>query len=447
MIKFMTRLAVEKKLQICAAGGLPGLAIFHDCPDDDNSFLGLLNDFEKAQEGDCPWLAKEGDTCPTRKETCPSFPTATLPPCKKTGGPPLASTPPVVSRATPPAIIADAPQSPPVVSVRKCCKKITPSFASMQAETRKQVVSAVSVIKAFDCGKFPGAIQVIQVQDSGGYDVKALDIPTGKYNSVYHIPFSATTPANPAFTALNGVAINPIDDKAYGILTFGDKKIAWLVRFDDASNIEFVAKVKGFSVVGAFSSKGDYYYIRNGLNKIQQVATMEGFPSHTENVANFEDAPSITKTKGVTVQDLVAYQGHLEGGLEQFEYILALDKANKLLVVKDAGQMTQDWLLPTSETGETIGFGAGWNFKGRVYFSGNSGAGVYEIPVATMDVYAGAVMLKKVGVSEETAKNDGMNCMNAETPFLPPEAGCGNDYLEVPAQEEDGSCPAGSFRT
>jgi hypothetical protein len=462
MITFISREIALKGLTVCGLGGLPGLAIFYDCPEDKGTYTGLLDDIDNAKFGDCPWLTNSS-TCPERDTSCPSFPTATLPPCG--GGTTTTTTlaqrgavvtlpPPSFDTPTDPT--APNPPAPPVVAMAKCCKPKTMFLNTIAANTQTRGVSKVSSVQQFDCEKYPGAIQVLKkksednplqlTQEEDCYEVKQLNIPTGTYDLLYTLPFSLTSPA---FKAINGVAINPKDGIAYGLLRRGKKDPCRLIRFDK-DKIEFVATIKDWSIVGTFSSKGDYYYITKGsIYVIRQVAGMDGFSTEnpsTGALADFSNDRPISEAGDVTVQDLVAYTGDLEGTGVSSEYILCLDKDNKLLVVKD-GETTQNWLLTTTGSTESDGFGAAWNFKGRVYFSGNSGAGVYEVPVATMNVNSGSVLVKKVGDSAATSKNDGMNCMDVESPFPPPpDDGCGTDYEEVSALS-DGMCPAGSFRT
>merc|ERR1712142_210110 len=62
-------------------------------------------------------------------------------------------------------------------------------------------------------------------------------------------------------------------------------------------------------------------------------------------------------------------------------------------------------------------YGAAWNFEGRIFFSANSGAGVYEVLLDTIDLTAGTAQLNLVGKSDPTKNNDGMNCPAAPIPY------------------------------
>jgi len=56
-------------------------------------------------------------------------------------------------------------------------------------------------------------------------------------------------------------------------------------------------------------------------------------------------------------------------------------------------------------------FGAGWNYEGKVFMSENAGKGVYEIVTNTVNLKQLSVVVKRVGSSDPTNYNDGMNCM------------------------------------
>jgi hypothetical protein len=117
--------------------------------------------------------------------------------------------------------------------------------------------------------------------------------------------------------------------------------------------------------------------------------------------------------------------------------------------------------------GRADGYGAGWNYQGKLYFShnaqhakGESEKGVFEImkdsinlDKASINVQCNGalcdqkgvvpadvgVKLEKVGNSAKTNKNDGANCLNAPSPW-PHE--CKPPKIDVPPV--DGKCPKGS---
>jgi MYXO-CTERM domain-containing protein len=62
------------------------------------------------------------------------------------------------------------------------------------------------------------------------------------------------------------------------------------------------------------------------------------------------------------------------------------------------------------------GFGAAWSHDGEVFFAANSGHGVYEVLIPTIDLTAGTVTVRRVANSAKTAKNDGTNCVGIDVP-------------------------------
>ena len=55
------------------------------------------------------------------------------------------------------------------------------------------------------------------------------------------------------------------------------------------------------------------------------------------------------------------------------------------------------------------GYGSAWNIGGRLLVSSNSG-GVYELVVDSVDLNAETIQVRKVGKSDQSGYNDGMNC-------------------------------------
>lgn len=452
MVEFIKRYVENMGLHVCAEGGLAGLAIYHDCADDKNTYDRFIANIETARGGECNWLQ---DTTPCTNLTgkCPAFPNASLPPCEE-NPPDEEEQPPGDDDQPPPP--APNPTKTKVV-IPTCCKEKVALLSTFRRSTRTKHASAESSVEKFDCAKYPGPIQVMRNNKNGvaqHFDVKKLDIPTGTYELIYSLHWSAASslPKDETFT-INGVAINPVDSKAYGAFKIGDaQEPAYLVRFDE-HRIEFVAQLRSFSIVGSFSSEGDYYYICKGeLHVARQVASMAGRPDHTDTrLANFtlEESPLLARNElgEIRMADIVVYHGDLEGKGTESEYIIGLDFKNKKLFIAKDKDDTPFWILSTAGSSETKHYGAGWNFQGRVYFSGNTGSGVYEIPVAAINVNVDtSVMLKKVGESAKTGFNDGMNCIEAESPFpLPPEGDCGDGYVEVPSNE-NGQCPPESYR-
>ena len=60
------------------------------------------------------------------------------------------------------------------------------------------------------------------------------------------------------------------------------------------------------------------------------------------------------------------------------------------------------------------GFGAAWSHEDRFYFASNSGAGVYEVLVDTIDLNARTATIRRVANSQATAINDGTTCVGID---------------------------------
>lgn len=286
-----------------------------------------------------------------------------------------------------------------------------------------------TTVQPFDCKAHPNAVQVLFNKKAKAYDVKALDVSSGKYTAIYSIPKTRT---KPKFTALNSCGINPQDSILYCVMLFkmGRKKKAvlqsHLVRLD-SSNVRYVTKifsgtVKQYSVSnsGGFDEAGNFYYNRltkggEGVYDIPLVHTMVDFAKVTQDPAPTRHVISLT---GLPITgDLVALHRDFEGtGIAT--YVIGVMKGGKLLVIR-VTQPQKKWVLVADghEAGGVHFYGAGWNFQGKVYFANNQGHGVYEVLLDKINLNAGTAVVAKVGQSEPSRSNDGVNCLAAPPPF------------------------------
>merc|ERR1719221_2510479 len=141
------------------------------------------------------------------------------------------------------------------------------------------------------------------------------------------------------------------------------------------------------------------------------------------------------------IADLVVVRGDFDDSGADADYVFGIVKNGGLVVVKtdDAGVNTRWDIELTGKDGANV-FGAAWNFHGEIYFSSNEGEGVYLVPTADLDLSSTTTLqLLDRGDSQPTNANDGMNCMDNETPF----PACDSTEVEIfPAA--DGTCPSGS---
>jgi hypothetical protein len=278
------------------------------------------------------------------------------------------------------------------------------------------------------------------------YNVSKLDIKTGKYTTLWTIPLGITTPK---MGRLNSIGINPVDSIMYGSVMIGSD--CYIVRLADGQ-IEFVGHLPPISPnadptesivgynAGTFSPSGTFYIATNPkstLRAIKDIAGMPGFKTQSE-APDLTEEPKDLETTNTA--DIVALKGSFDGGAEA-EYVLLLDSRAQLIVVKTADSIADYHVVKKATMGaKTGGFGAGWNFQGRLFFAHNGGKGVYEIQKDTIktseDQKDVMVTLTKVGKSTATSLNDGTNCLEAPSPWC--EAG----YVNV--DPVDGKCPEGS---
>lgn len=284
-------------------------------------------------------------------------------------------------------------------------------------------------ITPFDCGAFPGPIQALIHDD--GYDIKFLEMDSGNYSMIYTVYKNMTTPA---FKFLNAFSISPMDYIVYASLVMDDwdmsiyptPPVFYVVRMDK-KKIEFIAKVQapfGSPIAGTFDKEGNFYIISNpSLLTFNDVGSMTGYKTHDDPALPFygpeSEVVSIRNMSGTRqIADIVAITGNLDGKGDA-KWVLSANAYMQLICMKpEAGEY---YIIETNDvlkTDKRQNFGAGWNFMGQVYFSSNDGAGVFEVPLDSIDVLGGnKINLDKVGESAPIYNNDGMNCIRTYSPF------------------------------
>ena len=111
-------------------------------------------------------------------------------------------------------------------------------------ETEKANASCPSTVEAYDCANNSGLIQTRLNGDGDGYDVVVLDPSSGDFDVIWEIPLTITGDGDDEFTWLNGTAIDPISQVAYGIMSFQDTTgEKYLVRFDNDS-VEYLYYIR-----------------------------------------------------------------------------------------------------------------------------------------------------------------------------------------------------------
>ncbi len=131
------------------------------------------------------------------------------------------------------------------------------------------VIPEEASINPFPCSSpdVNGPIQVRRNEAETAFAVVVLDTSSGGFKTLWEMPFNWTssdgTTAN-NYENLNGTAIHPTTNEAYGLLRFEDDR-SYLVRFDE-EKFEYVFKLPnyesagGWANNGTFDEAGNFYY-------------------------------------------------------------------------------------------------------------------------------------------------------------------------------------------
>jgi len=448
----------EMGLEVCFEGGLSGLMPWFSC-NPSMTYEKAVAKLTQESQWQCPWLRKKG-FCPKDDwpADCPSAPENPSWHRRRVCSPASA----VVTTTLAPTTTTPAPLP--------CCKPKSSLLQAQSAVHSNATRSVTSAITAFDCDAHPGPLVVMRPRGAtnshSGFDMAELNLATGKYQLIYHMPADWTSPK---FFQVCAAAINPIDGIIYGIVCMTDPhpdNYCYVSRID-ASGFEFLALAAERTLgSGTMTSKGKYYF--NGWSKPMKIYVMDEI-HNWKGHADRKKAPALKgeliTLSGVDayIKGLVSYSGTI-GGTGTGDYLItfvAPSWASKLypeqmVLVKDDGANSKYWVMqinPTAEKGAYTSFLIGWNFQGKVYFaSGNNlvqdGNDVFEVPVDSLTLKEGGVLLKKVFTIQENnlAWIDGFNCPSSASPFPSQDKGCGDAYDEVEALN-NGTCPWGTFQT
>ena len=95
---------------------------------------------------------------------------------------------------------------------------------------------------------------------------------SGQYSTIFSLSANRT----PSYTDLNAIGINPVDGALYGLMRV--KGFGYLVRFDAAGNVAFVARVPAMSNAGDVDGQGTFVWPRgNSFYTLSGIAGMDGF--------------------------------------------------------------------------------------------------------------------------------------------------------------------------
>ncbi len=272
-------------------------------------------------------------------------------------------------------------------------------------------------VEPFDCEAFPSLIQVMGTPGLG-HTVKQLDVQTGAYSDIFSISFNR----NPRYTHLNGIGINPVDGALYGLMRV--KGFGYLVRFDMAGNVGFVARVPAHSNAGDVDGLGRFIW-PSGKNfyAISGIADMDSFsdPGDAVDLSRISPVHTRSGSGGHGIADAAALKVDLGQG-ERY-YAMGVHSWDHKLRIYSYDNPTGFWTIDLKINGSPAqltngGFGAAWSHEDKIYFSSNSGDGVYEILIPSVNLNAGTANIRRVANSQASAINDGTTCIGID--FIPP---------------------------
>tara|TARA_B100001142_G_scaffold88396_1_gene90256 strand:- start:3741 stop:6833 length:3093 start_codon:yes stop_codon:yes gene_type:complete len=285
----------------------------------------------------------------------------------------------------------------------------------------------------FDCDAFPSLIQVMGTPGLG-HTVKQLDVQTGAYSDIFSISFNR----NPRYTHLNGIGINPVDGALYGLMRV--KGFGYLVRFDMAGNVGFVARVPAHSNAGDVDGLGRFIW-PSGKNfyAISAIADIDSFsdPGDAVDLSRISPVHIRSGSGGHGIADAAALKVDLGQG-ERY-YAMGVHTSDRKLRIYSYDNPTGFWTIDLKINGSSAqlskgGFGAAWSHEDKIYFSSNSGDGVYEILIPSVNLNAGTANIRRVANSQASAINDGTTCIGID--FIPPDPTTTPDPIPDPTEPD-----------
>ncbi|MBB32522.1 MAG: hypothetical protein CL455_02570, partial [Acidimicrobiaceae bacterium] len=283
---------------------------------------------------------------------------------------------------------------------------------------------AAASVSTFDCTSYDGPIFIEDDGNSNiGYNARELNLSTGSYgNVIFTIKFSQSG-RSWDYNQINGIAINPVDGKAYGVMGGVDANHSkFLVRFDDDANVEFIAKVDVANTSATIDVHGDYLYLGSGnygLYRIENVANLTGYTDPDNN--SILDKTSIStilsssdSTWGGGIADIQAIRADLDlGGIE--DYVIGVRNSDsggtKVTVARYSGS-TDVWHLTPDETMFTRPWRGAWYSDGRLLFMEKKG-NLYELEINNsndIDLSAGTADVTFLSDTSNIKDGDGMAC-------------------------------------
>ena len=307
------------------------------------------------------------------------------------------------------------------------------------------VIPEEAAIDPFPCSspEINGPIQVRRNEAETAFDVVVLDPASGGFNTLWEMPLTMTSSDGNAannYEKVNGTAIHPTTDEAYGLMVFEDER-TYLVRFDD-EKFEYVFQLPtngttgGWSNNGTFDDDGNFYYWTTGGG----VATITAAQINAQANQNHWDVtdvniPTLTPSIGASTMrgsDLIAVTEDL--GTGEKTYLIGIDppyKGNSGVYVYDvAGNTITKFVNYEFSDGTAMpdeGYGAAYkvtdnNGDPAVFFSSNGATAtnsnggdtgtVVKLDLDSIDITDNTqkVTFSNAGSLPPSGQNDGMGC-------------------------------------
>ncbi len=199
-----------------------------------------------------------------------------------------------------------------------------------------------------------------------GHTVKQLDVQTGAYSDIFSISFNR----NPRYTHLNGIGINPVDGALYGLMRV--KGFGYLVRFDMAGNVGFVARVPAHSNAGDVDGLGRFIWpFGKNFYAISGIADMDSFadPGDAVDLSRISPVHIRSGSGGHGIADAAALKVDLGQG-ERY-YAMGVHSWDHKLRIYSYDNPTGFWTIDLKINGSPAqltngGFGAAWSHEDKI---------------------------------------------------------------------------------
>jgi len=288
----------------------------------------------------------------------------------------------------------------------------TPAPTETQRDPQPDLPDGQVFIKKFDCDKSKTLAFQSTTSELGVTNIETLDISTGAYSLLFNLQTNLTTPP---FRSINSCAINPKDSLLHCSMEINGKG-SFLVRINDGQ-VGYVAKLPGWRYAATFDDEGTYYmYGNTGMSNISKVHEYPTWLSwyYLDGKPTIFSQPVFLQLGG----DLAVLEKDLEGKGSTSKYLTSVT-GSSLEMARVFPPPYESWILPTTGLNESaVVWGTAWNFKSGIFFSADTGEGVYKLNVSSIDLSGKKpASFDRVGNAQSIAWNDGFSCMNTYGPF------------------------------